>query len=56
MQCLNLVKDLKVKVITYKRKDSLRNDFILIIISLAILLSYINNLRRGIMNVSIVNN
>jgi hypothetical protein len=49
------MKDLRVRVVTYKKKDSLRNNFVLTITSLATLLSYVNNLRRETMNVSIVN-
>jgi hypothetical protein len=50
------VEDLKARVATYKRKDSLRNNFTLIIISLAILLSYTHNLRKEAKDASIVNN
>jgi hypothetical protein len=53
MQHLNLVRDLKVRVVTYKRKDSLRNNFTLIITSLATLLSYVCNLRKEIRDISV---
>jgi hypothetical protein len=56
MQPLNLVEDLKVRVMIYKGKNNFKNDFVLTITSLVTLLSYVSNLRKETMNVSIINN
>jgi hypothetical protein len=47
MQPLNLVEDLRVKVITYKRKGSLKNNFILIIINLKHIAKNYKQLKKG---------